>query len=173
MVKGWTAVHSSVANMYRRWLRMVQNGWRKKRNKPTEDNFKTLSAKHLCAYFMVLDFVAVCVSDFVSQTLQNILAFTLLIDIVMWAKDFTLVPSFTCTHPIRKFLLSFLLHIRSWLGVHCFLALYLSGSDHISQIVLRYFRNYCIRMPPVLKPLFLHFPQLYIGRSKKQKLFPA
>lgn len=57
--------------------------------------------------------------------------------------------------------------------VHYLLALYPSGSDHSSQIILRYFRNCYIRTPPVLKSLFLHFPQLYIGRSKKQKLLPA
>lgn len=78
-------------------------------------------------------------------------------------------------HPLGKFLLSLslLLHTRCLLAVHYFLALYPSVSDHISQIILRYFRNYYLSMPPVLKPLFLHFPQLYIGRSKKQKLLAA
>lgn len=69
--------------------------------------------------------------------------------------------------------LSLSLHTRCLLAVHYFLALYPSVSDHISQIILRCFRNYYLSMPPVLKPLFLHFPQLYIGRSKKQKLLAA
>lgn len=53
MVKGKPTVHY-IANICRRWYGMAEE-----RKKTTENCFKTLSAKHSCAYSVMLGFVAV------------------------------------------------------------------------------------------------------------------